>query len=62
MVERLSDRERERAARIVALFSVLVHAWITNDFREASSAKSELNEAGVLIRFRRAAESEASHG
>jgi len=47
----LSDPDRERAARIVALFSALIHAWGTNDFHEAAQARDELQDLGVTVRL-----------
>lgn len=52
MTARLSDPDRDHAARIVALFSVLIHAWVTNDFAEAARARDELDELGVRVRMR----------
>lgn len=49
----LSDPDRERAARTVALFSVLIHAWLTNDFREAAQARDDLQAMGVVVRLPR---------
>ncbi len=61
VARRLSESERERAARIVALFSVLIHAWITHAFSDAEFATRELRNAGILIGFRRRNDSEVSH-
>ena len=49
----LYDPDREQAARIVALFSLLIHAWLTNDFRKAAEAREELNAMGVFVRLPR---------
>ncbi len=49
----LSDPDREQAARIVALLSVLIHAWATNDFREAAQTRDELQAMGVTVRLPR---------
>jgi hypothetical protein len=49
----LSDPDRERAAHVVALFSVLIHAWQTNDFKEAATARDELQAMGVIVRLPR---------
>ena len=54
----LSDPDRERAARVVALFSVLIHAWQTNDFREAAQARDDLQAMGVVVRLPRRLRSE----
>lgn len=62
MPNRLSTSERERGALLVALFSVLVHAWTVNDFERAAQARRELLNAGVTVQFRRVAESEVSLG
>jgi len=53
MSAKLSDSERDRAARIVALFSVLIHAWLTNDFSEAARTRDELESLGVRVRLPR---------
>ena len=53
MTATLSDPERDRAARIVALFSVLIHAWQTNDFHEAARARDELDRLGIKVRIPR---------
>ena len=42
----LSDPDRKQAARIVALLSVLIHAWASNDFTEAARARDELQTLG----------------
>jgi len=49
----LSEADRNEAAQIVALFSVLIHAWRTNDFREAARVSEELEELGVTVRIPR---------
>ena len=51
MTAKLSDADREHAAQIVALFSVFVHAWLTNDFAEASRVQFALKRAGVKVRI-----------
>lgn len=51
MTAKLSDPERDHAAQIVALFSVLIHAWRTNDFHEAARARDELERLGVKVRI-----------
>lgn len=58
MKPKLSENEREQSARLVALFSVLIHAWRTNNFAEATNARSELADAGVRVQLprRKAAE------
>lgn len=53
MTAKLSDPERDQAARIVALFSVLIHAWQTNDFAEAARTHDELEQVGVRVRLPR---------
>lgn len=53
MDAKLSDSERDHAARIVALFSVLIHGWQLNDFDEAARARSELEQLGLKIRLPR---------
>jgi hypothetical protein len=49
----LTDPERDRAAALVALFSVLVHSWQTNDFQRAADARRELGDLGVTVRMPR---------
>ena len=53
MTARLSDTERDQAAQIVALFSVLIHAWQTNDFHEAARARDELKGEGFKVKIPR---------
>ena len=53
MTAKLSDHERNQAAQIVALFSVLIHAWQTNDFHEAASARDELQSLGFRVQIPR---------
>ena len=53
MTAKLSDSERDQAAQIVALFSVLIHAWQTNDFHEAASARDKLEGLGFKIQIPR---------
>ena len=53
MTAKLSDSERDQAAQIVALFSVLIHAWQTNDFHEAARARDELAGLGVKVQIPR---------
>ena len=53
MIARLSDSEREQAAHIVALFSVLIHSWQTNDFHEAARTRDELEHFGVRVKMPR---------
>jgi protein-arginine kinase activator protein McsA len=53
MNARLSDSERDQAARIIALFSVLIHAWQTNDFHEAARVRDELESLGVKVQMPR---------
>ena len=53
MAAKLPDPERDQAAHIVALFSVLIHAWITNDFHEAARTRDELERLGVKVRMPR---------
>jgi hypothetical protein len=64
MAAKLSDAERDGAAQVVALFSVLVHAWQTNDFHEAARTRDELARRGVkvLMPRRQAVEVEGHHG
>ena len=53
MIARLSDSERDQAAHIVALFSVLIHSWQTNDFHEAARTRDELERLGVKVKMPR---------
>lgn len=52
MTAKLSDSERDQAAQIVALFSVFVHAWATNDFDEAARTRGRLKDLGFSIQVR----------
>lgn len=51
MTAKLSDSERDQAAQIVALFSVLIHAWQTKDVREAARARDALEGLGVKLQI-----------
>jgi hypothetical protein len=53
MAAKLSDSDRDHAARVVALFSVLIHSWLTSDFREAGRVSAELERLGVAVKLRR---------
>jgi hypothetical protein len=53
MAATFSDPEQDEAVRIVALFSVLIHSWRTNDFAEAANARAELERLGVCVRITR---------
>ena len=53
MAAKLSDDERDFAAQIVALFSVLVHSWMTNNFSEAARVKDKLLQHGVRVQLPR---------
>ena len=53
MTTSLSDPERDQAARTVALFTVLIHAWQTNDFHQAASARDELERLGIKVQMPR---------
>jgi hypothetical protein len=53
MTAKFTDSEREQAAHIVALFSVLIHAWQTNDFHEAARARDQLERLGVKVKMPR---------
>ena len=53
MTAKLSDPERDQSAHIVALFSVLIHAWQTNDFHEAARARDELEQLGIKVQMPR---------
>jgi hypothetical protein len=63
MAKKLTDPERDRAAHIVALLSVLIHAWQTDDFRAAADARDELGELGIRVQLpRRRQETGVDHG
>ena len=49
MAEATTDPDREQAAHIVALFSVLIHAWQRNEFSDAAQARDELAALGVKV-------------
>ena len=53
MTAKLTDSEREQAAQIVATFSVLIHAWKTNDLHEAARARDELERLGIKVQIPR---------
>lgn len=44
-----TDSDRERGVQILALFSLLIHAWQRNDFAEAASARDDLAVLGVKV-------------
>ena len=46
---KLSGFEREQASEIIALFSVLIHAWQINDFHEAARVRDELERWGFKV-------------
>ena len=51
MTVKLSDSELNLAAEIVALFSVLIHSWLINDFHEAARARGELHGLGFKVQI-----------
>ena len=53
MTAKLSTPERDHAAQSVALFSVLIHAWQSNDFHEAARARDKLEGLGVKVQIPR---------
>ena len=53
MTAKFSDPDRDQSAHIVALFSVLMHAWQTNDFHEAARTRDELQRLGVKVQMPR---------
>jgi hypothetical protein len=53
MTVRPVDPGRNDAARLVATFSLLIHAWQMNDFSEAARAREELEYLGVKVRILR---------
>ncbi|QDU88377.1 hypothetical protein Pla175_17530 [Pirellulimonas nuda] len=44
-----TDPDRDRAVRIVAIFSALIHAWESDNFSAAARAKENLSELGVKV-------------
>jgi hypothetical protein len=58
----LHDDDRNDAAQIVALFSVLVHAWLTSNFDEAGKASAELLRLGVSVKLGRRNTKAVKHG
>ena len=50
---KLSGFEREQASEIIALFSVLIHAWQINDFHEAARVRDELERWGFKVQIPR---------
>ncbi len=58
MPKKLSTPERDHAAQVIAIFSALVHAALTNDFHRAAQAKDDLKRLGydVAVRKREIAE------
>lgn len=53
MSVKLTNDERDYAATIVVLFSVLIYAWQTNDFRSAASTREKLSALGFRIKVPR---------
>ena len=53
MSAKLTHLEREHAAQVVAKFSVLIHAWHTNDFHEAARVHDELERQGIRVQMPR---------
>jgi hypothetical protein len=53
MAATLSDRGLDEQARIVALFSVLVHAWWTGNSVKATEAVNQLESHGIQVNLRR---------
>ena len=53
MTVKLSNSERDQAAQIIALFSVLIYAWQTNDFHEAARVRDELEGLGFKVQIPR---------
>jgi excisionase family DNA binding protein len=47
------DSNSDVSAQIVALFTILIHAWQSSDFREAASARDKLEQNGVKVQIRR---------
>ena len=53
MSAKLTDPERDHAVQVVAKFSVLIHAWHTNDFHEAARVEDELERLGNSVQMPR---------
>ncbi|MEZ6069437.1 MAG: hypothetical protein R3C10_04000 [Pirellulales bacterium] len=51
MSRTLSDHEREHGAQVIALFSALVHAWLTSNHQKTAQYQHELDAAGVSVRL-----------
>lgn len=49
MPRKLSDSEREKSARTVAIFSFLIHALQTDNQLEAEQRQQELLELGLKV-------------
>ena len=60
----LSEPDKDKAANLVALFTMMVHAWLTHDFTEAARTRDELERLGVKVKMtrrRQAAKGESDH-
>ena len=53
MTAKLPNADRDQAAQIVALFSVLIHAWQTNDFHKAAHACDKLEQLRIKVQVLR---------
>ena len=51
MHSELNADQRERAAKIVALFSCLVHEWLTGDGSAAEETARKLDHLGVQVKL-----------
>ena len=48
---KLSDLEREHAAKVIAIFSVLIHGWQTSNFHTVDRANKQLKNLGIQVRI-----------
>ena len=51
MSRTLTDEEREHGAQVIALFSAIVHAWLSGNDQKATQYQHELDAAGVSVRL-----------
>lgn len=51
MHTKLADDEMREAAKIVATFAGMIHAWKTNDFHKAAESSDELKRLGVVVKL-----------
>lgn len=56
------DPDRDRRARLVAWFSILAESRAQSDYVRAAQALRELEQRGVVVRFRRRRRQGVDHG